>query len=296
MKPLVTIQKLTAAVEPMTIARIHSQRSLPNTMDTRLTISTQPLTVNAMLCNHSFLLSKTFYNASFDWSALFIFIRFHDCLNSKPYKRGSYEIWSSFETIGVKCFAYLPCDDNSTLHDNIWSQTEHRRLGSCHKGFKVTIFDFINDYSKFIETVLTTKQKHIVKAALRERSEQFMSLHKQTSPCVHKFPNNTRNMITSFTSKFLNGEKDEQFVEIEPTEAVTETDNAEIFIISPETDKKKNQNDLSFISSENLVFALIGLCLLVPTILFILVISILRIHKTLNNYIFIKNNLSDIQA
>jgi len=219
---------------------------------------------------------------------------FHDCLNSKPYKRGSYEIWSSFETIGVKCFAYLPCDDNSTIHDNIWNETKDRRLGTCHKGFKVTIFDFIHDYAHFIENVLTKNQKHIVKTALRERSEHFMSLHKATSPCVHKFPNTTEDMIRSFTSRFI--QEEEKFVETELTKSISNDGNLETFIIKTETDKKKDNANSFFISSENLVFALIGLCLLVPTILFIFVISILRVHRAFNKYIFIKNNLSDIQA
>jgi hypothetical protein len=85
---------------------------------------------------------------------------FYECLHEKPYKSNSYYIWSSFDSLEVKCFAYLPCEENENedAYDNIWTNKGHRKVGKCHNGSRVMIYDNIRDYSNFIKTNLLNDQ------------------------------------------------------------------------------------------------------------------------------------------
>lgn len=215
---------------------------------------------------------------------------FYDCLHNEPYKRGSYLVWESYSELNIKCFAYLPCHDNSTAYDNIWNMEKERDTGACHDGMKVAVFDTIFDYQSFMENVITIEQKWIIRHALETRVDTFMSLIKKKAPCTYVFPNNTQKIIQSF----------ERFMKNEPkTSPETTTMTTTTTVKVDESKNLDDQNHVIFygykFSNEFMMMTLIGCGLLIPGLIFAVVMSILRIQKALNNYIFIKNNnISDI--
>ena len=86
---------------------------------------------------------------------------FRDCLHEKPYKENSYTIWSRYELLKVKCFAYLPCDEEESETEkfkNIYEKKLNRQTGTCFEGARVMVFKSIDDYTEYLKENLHQDQ------------------------------------------------------------------------------------------------------------------------------------------
>ena len=146
--------------------------------------------------------------------------RFHDCLNEKPFNENSLFIWDSFYSIGVKCFAYLPCSSSSNSstttipttissavsgldYGQFWKNLAHRQTGVCSNGSRLVLFDSIFDYADYMTTNLNVNQLNEVKSQLVTQSEQFFSPRKRNFKCNYMFSNFTNMIAQNFAKNFL---------------------------------------------------------------------------------------------
>ena len=100
---------------------------------------------------------------------------FHDCLHQKPYKENSYTIWSRWELLKLKCFAYMPCNENETDDEfsNIHANKLNRQTGTCKHGAQVMVFDSTDDYVYYMRVILNKKQLFLV------NTKQYLLLKKK---------------------------------------------------------------------------------------------------------------------
>lgn len=150
--------------------------------------------------------------------------RFHDCLNEKPFNDNSLFIWDSFYSIGVKCFAYLPCSSSSNSstttttstptpttissttgldYRQFWKNLAHRQTGVCSNGSRLVLFDSIFDYADYMTTNLNVNQLNEVKSQLLAQSEQFFSPRKRNFKCNYMYSNFTNMIAQNFAKNFL---------------------------------------------------------------------------------------------
>lgn len=223
---------------------------------------------------------------------------FYDCLHSNPYKPGSYYIWTSYHDLKVSCFAYLPCSqDNSTNYENLSKRSngEDRRTGTCHNGFKVTIFDGTKDYSDFMQNQITHGQKKMVKNALATNIDSFMSNEKKEAKCLKEFPDNVNNVVKSFDKRFFKESTTTTTTttsKIEITQGTT-TSTSSIFGTGLGSVGPIKILGYSF-EAVHLLLIIIGLLLIVPSAVFCIWIIVRKIQRSLDKYIFIKNNVTDL--
>lgn len=156
-------------------------------------------------------------------------LKFSDCLNASPYKKGSHYIYETYfnELLEgeVNCFAYLPCSNISNTYANLWNTmgNKTRRTGQCHNGFKVAVFDSIKDYSQFMHMRPTTVQKELIKHALEANVDSFMSEAKKNAQCLSAFPDEHLKLIKVFTDNFLTKKLATTTTEIAKTTTPTTT-------------------------------------------------------------------------
>jgi hypothetical protein len=137
----------------------------------------------------------------------FFLNRFYDCLHEQPYKSNSFVIWESFNSIGVKCFAYLPCSESGEEKDKqeeaLWKSLGHRQTGNCSRGSRVAVFDSIFDYYSHLDEQLDLVQRYNVKQQLLTQSERFFSSRKRSFKCNYMFENLPRKMADNFDKNFI---------------------------------------------------------------------------------------------
>lgn len=215
-------------------------------------------------------------------------LEFYECLHAKPYKRGSNYVWTSYKELNMKCFAYFPCDELSDLYDNIWEMDKKRHTGSCFNGFRVAVFNDTKDYSEFMNKKVTRVQKEIMADGLRTRRDQFMSEPKKKAECLSYFPNEHENIAKGLEKRFLQPEATTTTAATTPSKTTLDVDK-----------KEKNDNTVVFFGYrfeyENFVLILITCSLIIPSIVFAVVMGVLKIQHALNKYVFIKNNMTDMQ-
>ena len=238
----------------------------------------------------------------FQTNCLLCYYRFEECLHAKPYKRGSYYVWSSYEELKMECFAYLPCDDNSDLYDNYRHVDEERHTGSCHNGFKVAVFDEINDYSRFMRNNVTQVQKEIMAESLRTRSKEFMSAPKKAAQCLSMFPSEHEVLANGLEKRFLQTEVAKMPEATTPEVKIPEVKTPEVETPENDNDGKKvakESSDVVFFGYrfeyENFLMIMLACSLIIPSIVFGIVVGVLKIQRALNKYVFIKGNMSDLQ-
>ncbi|CAF0832716.1 unnamed protein product [Brachionus calyciflorus] len=131
---------------------------------------------------------------------------FFNCLHEKPYKAHSYEIWTQYETLNIKCFSYMPCNEKTDEYDNIWKQKGSRDTGECSNGTRVMVFESINDYLEFTNENIRLSQMIEINKKLITDHERFDS--KTKYKCAHSFPKIKQKLADNFESEFLNGNQD----------------------------------------------------------------------------------------
>lgn len=127
---------------------------------------------------------------------------FHDCLHEKPYKEGSNYMWSSFTSLGVKCFAYLPC--NSNMSAGIWQIGSKRRTGNCTNNLRVVEFNSVKDYQTFFENKIKLEPLQTVHQILETQFKSFITEWKQQQPCFKQFPKYSSDIAANFANQFIN--------------------------------------------------------------------------------------------
>ena len=102
--------------------------------------------------------------------------RFYECLQEKPYKENSYTIFSRYELLKLKCFAYLPCGhdelDNKQF-ENIYANKLNRQTGICVNGTRVMVFYSVDDYTNYLKYKLNQNQLSLVKIEFYEECKLF---------------------------------------------------------------------------------------------------------------------------
>jgi hypothetical protein len=124
-------------------------------------------------------------------------------LHEEPYKKHSYFIWSSFKSIGVKCFAYVPCEANDYV-DKIF--VKKRQTGKCFDGIKVMVFDSIEDYNQYMSNQLDISQLNSIKENLLNKSDQFTPIRKKNFKCYPYFSYFPEKMEQRFAIRYLKSE------------------------------------------------------------------------------------------
>ncbi len=224
---------------------------------------------------------------------------FNECLNAKPYKKGSYFIMETyFVELAVKCFAYLPCSNSSSSHDNLWNMDKNRRAGQCHNGFKVTVFDSIEDYSEFMHAKPTLAQKEIIKHALETNVDAFMSDAKKSAKCLSTFPDEHLRIVDMFTRTFLSKSEPAPAPEATTTTTTTTEDNLSDRP-SKLDDLKSNFNYVKLFGyelNESLAMILLGSCLLIPAGVIAAYLFVQYVKKRLTRYTSVKLNSNRSEA
>ena len=99
----------------------------------------------------------------------------------------------------------MPCSSNELDHryDNIWSNKEQRRTGSCYQGFRVIVFDTIFDYMKFMNNTLTHNQHLTVKELLLNNTSKFLSIKKKNFKCYKMYEDYPNRIVDYYKQNFL---------------------------------------------------------------------------------------------
>jgi hypothetical protein len=128
-------------------------------------------------------------------------------LHAKPYKKGSYGIWSAFSSIADNCIAYLPCDnstkENESKYDSLWLNKEHRRTGYCHEKLRVMVFDSIKDYNDYLTKHLRLEQAERLSQMLKSSVDRLMPERKKNMPCLKHFIDYPKKIADIFDQKYL---------------------------------------------------------------------------------------------
>lgn len=170
--------------------------------------------------------------------------------------------------------------------------TEERRTGECYDGFRVTVFDSIHDYSEFMHKVPVRSQKELIRDALEQKVDTFMSDAKKNATCLWKFPDNHLKMVDSFKENFLQEEE------------VIETTTRNELTSSTTTDATNNQelpDDLvkivdtyGFHFTDRILIILLGSGIIIPGVLYGFYLIFKKIQKTWNRYAIVKGDITDL--
>ncbi|CAF0817003.1 unnamed protein product [Brachionus calyciflorus] len=128
------------------------------------------------LCPYKFTRKNREHNG-FRWSWRKIYtlthcecdLMFKQCLEEEPIKKGSAKIWHSFNKLGIKCYSFLPCDQNNDL----WKSIDNRESGSCFNGLKVIVFHSVDDYTSYMKNQFTKEELIIEKNILNSSLDRF---------------------------------------------------------------------------------------------------------------------------
>jgi hypothetical protein len=135
----------------------------------------------------------------------------------KCIEENSNYIWTFYESLEMKCFALLPCTDNT---QNIWMENNYRKTGKCESDLRVMIFNSIQDYTEFMIKGLTKKQLNQLGKYLKNnvtqlfenkvkicQNNQFDDYHKQILKSYNKILINL-----SLDSSIINNENNYEYV------------------------------------------------------------------------------------
>jgi hypothetical protein len=139
-------------------------------------------------------------------------------LHDEPYKPNSRVIWESYETIGVKCFAYFPCKN-----ERIWQNVKRRETGECVNDFKLLLFDSIFDYANYIEENFARADREHTRDMLLANRDVYFSARKRNFKCNHLFPNFSLDIAQSFEKRYFPTEKEATTAGPEEKEEVAAT-------------------------------------------------------------------------
>ncbi len=171
--------------------------------------------------------------------------RFRDCLHEEPYKKHSYFIWSSFKSIGVKCFAYVPCEANDYV-DKMF--VKKRQTGKCFDGLKVMVFDSTEDYNQYMTSQLDISHLITINENLLNQSDQFTPIRKKNFKCYPFFSYFPEKMAQSFAKRYLKSE-----TEISSTRLMNIT-SSKIKILNGferNTKEMSNENKTAYLNNQD---------------------------------------------
>lgn len=123
-------------------------------------------------------------------------------------------IWSFFESLETKCFAFLPCSTDSeqdSEFENIWNMKSNRKSGLCQNGFKLMTFHSVMDYNSFMTKHLTKDQLNLIAKFTEHNITRLFS--KSHGVCKDKFKNYHKDILNSFNTKLFSQPAKNQAVE-----------------------------------------------------------------------------------
>lgn len=251
------ILKRTNAVESMIIVHFRIRAMMGKEMVLNGTVSCQQyLIVNVIKCKSRFNIQVIFLKI-LTKNTLF---RFWNCLSAEPLKETYSLVIRSIFFVGLnlKCFAYLPCNEDENEDEDAFFGSGLRRIGDCSNGIKVRAFQSIQEYDLFMQNF---SSKLEVVNILRNSSE-LKNEDKHNATCYRNFKYLINDMIDSFI--FNNN------ITLENSE----NQNKEIDLLNKKIDQVMERVDETSNSMNKVVFAIIIMCF--SLIVFVIVIILIK--------------------
>ena len=168
-------------------------------------------------------------------------------------------MWQTFKILKIKCFAYLPCDEqNEQTFRNVWESIGKRQVGACFKNYKVVAFDGVEDYSSYLKERLTDEQKNLLKEILEDNLESFVSKNskpKKYLNCSSISSNYKQEVVAQYSRIYL---KINENVEFSLNDSLSVSGRIEQRFLSNET-YYSSQNKSKISVGDNILYKIISI-------------------------------------